>query len=73
MIPNRHSSSGLSPDGDFGRVTSKRRDILLDPLKRQSLVSEPDISVSAVNDLLRTQEAPCGKTVVERNSDERFA
>jgi hypothetical protein len=73
MIANRHSSSGLSPDGDFGWVTSERRDILLDPLERQSLVSEPDISVPTVNDLLRTQEAPCRKTVVERNGDEWFA
>jgi hypothetical protein len=65
---NRKSTCRLAPDGDLRSVTAECPDILLHPLKSETLISHAHIGAILGNEIAALHEAPGGDTIVHLNS-----
>jgi hypothetical protein len=53
-------------------VTTKRGDIVLDPLKGQALVSECNVAGTSSLHLVAEQETPLGEAVIDGDGNDRL-
>lgn len=70
-LGQRRSSNFSTSKGQV--LTTETSDILIEPMQCQSLISKPDVGVTAADDLLARDKPPSTQAIVDRHANDRFA
>lgn len=61
------------PNGNLRGVTSKRRNVLLQPVKSQTLIAQAYVGITRTGNFLALEESPRAQAVCDRDADDWFA
>jgi hypothetical protein len=68
VMEDRRGTSRFSKNRDKVRVSSKRKDIVFNPLESKTLIKEPSVSRAVVFDVVRRSKEPeSSKSIVDGN------
>jgi hypothetical protein len=68
LEPNASGTGTLSPDGHFLGIASKSLDVFLNPMKRKTLISKPNVQCASLSELTGASKTPQAESIVDGNS-----